>query len=162
SGELLKRVNALRREVWEATHMRTAPDSRLGGGGVAPGSERVYRYLIQDGQPRSAGEVASGRGLPARTAPAALRAPDPQALVSRSPTRPPRYVASPPELALEPLLARRREELAEIRLFARELQGTFSRAVSSDAVADLVEIVAGRDRVVRYFVHLMRSTRSSF
>ncbi len=147
--------------------MRTAPDSpsrepNLGGVGVGPVAERVYRHLVHDGCARTADEVATALHLPPRTAVTVLRGLDRQALVTRTSVRPVRFSASPPELALEPLLAHRREELAEIRLVARELQGAFSRAVMGARVSELVEAVVGRERVRQYYLHLVQGTRTEF
>jgi DNA-binding CsgD family transcriptional regulator/predicted DNA-binding transcriptional regulator len=133
----------------------------LAGVGVGPLHERVYRYLVRIGRAGSAADVAAELGLAPRTSGAVLRALERQALVSRTGTRPPGYLASPPELALEPLLAQRREELARIRLYARELQGTFSQAAGGRA-SDLVEVVIGRDRVMRYYLHLVQGARAGF
>jgi len=133
----------------------------LGGLGVGPVHEQVYRYLVRVGRARTAAEVAAELALAPRTSGAVLRALERQALVTRTAIRPPSYLASPPELALEPLLAQRREELARIRLYARELQGTFRQAVGSRS-SDLVEVVVGRERVLRYYLHLVQGARARF
>jgi hypothetical protein len=42
------------------------------------------------------------------------------------------YLASPPEVALDSLVALRTDELAQVRVFAEELQGEFRRAAAGD------------------------------
>src|SRR6185503_16673216 len=113
--------------------------SRLGAIGVDPLHERVYRYLVRAGQSRTPGDVAVHLGMSARAATSVLRKLEGQALIIKVDSRPPGYVVSPPELALESLVARRGEELAQVRLFAKELQSTFHRVGESSSAHDLIE-----------------------
>jgi DNA-binding CsgD family transcriptional regulator/DNA-binding Lrp family transcriptional regulator len=136
-------------------------DPRLGAVGVPPPHERVYRHLINEGQSRSAREVADALGLSLRAGRDVLRMLENQGLVTRTPTHPPGYTASPPELALETLVAHRGEELAQIRLFAKELQTEFRDAAENGSAADLIEVIVGRERVMRYYLHLMQNARDS-
>ena len=82
--------------------------SRLGAIGVDPLHERVYRYLVRSGQSRTPGEVAVQFGITTRVATSVLRKLESQALIIKVDTRPPGYVVSPPELALESLVARKK------------------------------------------------------
>src|SRR5215831_3851977 len=123
--------------------MRTGPavsESPLGAVGVGPLHERVYRYLVREGQACSVERIATDLDLSPRSAAGILRALQRQALVDRSDTRPPGYAATPPELALEPLLARQRDDLARFRSYARELQRTFSRAAANHHAGELIEV----------------------
>ncbi len=137
----------------------TSPGPRLGAIGVDPLPERAYEYLVRSGRGRTLSEISAELGVSARIGRQVLRELQARALAVCTPTRPPAYTANPPELALETLVARRGEELAQIRVFARELQGTFSRAAASGAAADLLEVVVGREQVTRYYLQLVRSAR---
>jgi DNA-binding CsgD family transcriptional regulator/sugar-specific transcriptional regulator TrmB len=136
--------------------------SRLSAIGVDPLHERVYRYLVREGRSRAPGDVAVQLGLSMRVATSVLRKLESQALIIKVDSRPPGYVVSPPELALESLVARRGEELAQVRLLAKELQSTFHRAVESSSAYDLVEVIVGRDQLMRYYLHLVQGARVQF
>jgi DNA-binding CsgD family transcriptional regulator len=136
--------------------------SRLSAIGVDPLHERVYRYLVHAGQSQTPGDVAVQLGMSTRVATSILRKLESQALIIKVDARPPGYVVSPPELALESLVARQGEELAQVRLFAKELQGTFHRAVESSSANDLVEVIVGRDQLMRYYLHLVQGARTQF
>ena len=132
---------------------------RLGTVGVNPMRERIYRHLLQQGQARTASEVADATGTTHRASREILHALEGQGLVTRSATNPPSYTASPPELALEALIAQRDKELAQVRLFAKELQVEFREAAEHSGAADLVEVVVGRERVVRHYLHLFGAAK---
>jgi DNA-binding CsgD family transcriptional regulator len=136
--------------------------SPLGTVGIGPLPERVYRYLVREGHARTVEQVAIDLDLSPRTVAGILRALEGKALVERCDSRPPRYAASPPELALEPLLARQRDEVARFRSYARELQRTFSRAAASHHAGELVEVVVGPDRILAYQAHLFHNVRLRF
>jgi DNA-binding CsgD family transcriptional regulator/sugar-specific transcriptional regulator TrmB len=133
---------------------------RLGAVGVNPTHEQVYLHLIQEGQSRTVREVAGAVGATARVSREVLRALEVQGLVTRTATNPVSYCASPPELALETLVAQRDEELARIRLFAKELQTEFRESTESGGAADLIEVIVGQERVVRYYLHLMQGAKT--
>ncbi|GIH15878.1 helix-turn-helix transcriptional regulator [Rugosimonospora africana] len=138
------------------------PSNQLGAVGVSPPHEQVYRYLIRAGHSHTVREVAEALGLSVRAARDLLRVLEDQALVTRVPTRPPGYSPSPPELALETLVTRRSEELAQIRLFAKELQGEFREAAEDGSAADLIEVIVGREQSMRYFMHLVHTAKFQF
>lgn len=137
-------------------------NNRLGAVGLGPPHEQAYRYLIREGQSRSVRQVASGLGVSPRVARDLLRALEYQALVTRIPTRPHGYSASPPQLALESLVNQRHEELAQIRLFAEELQSEFRKTSESSSAADLVEVIVGREQIMRYYTHLVQTVKVQF
>jgi DNA-binding NarL/FixJ family response regulator len=137
-------------------------NNQLNAIGVAPPHEQAYRYLIREGRGRSAPQVASGLGVSLRVARDLLRFLESQALVTRIPGRPPSYSASPPELALESLVSQHSEKLALIRLLAKELQREFRDAAESSSVADLVEVIIGREQIMRYYMHLVQTVKHQF
>ena len=136
-------------------------DSPLGSVGVGPQQERVYRYLVREGRSRSVEQVAADLDLSPRAATGILRSLRRQALVDRSGSRPAGYIASPPELALEPLLARQRDDLARTRVYARELQRVFSQAAANHG-GGLMEVVVGPERVLAYLNHQFHAVQVRF
>ena len=78
-----------------------APDSAAIG--VDPVHERVYRYLVRRVGRSPATSWSQNSACPPASPPAVLRKLEGQALVTRTEARPPGYVVSPPELALESL-----------------------------------------------------------
>lgn len=65
----------------------------------------------------------------------------------------PQLIAAPPDIALEVLVLRRREELEEVRLLAAELMG-FYRPGGAQRSEELVEIVQGSDAILQRFEQL--------
>jgi DNA-binding CsgD family transcriptional regulator/DNA-binding Lrp family transcriptional regulator len=135
---------------------------RLGEVGIGPLHERIYRYLIGEGGSRSVREIGEALGVSVQAGRSALRALEDNGLVTRTPTTPRGYLASPPELALDTLVGRRTDELAQVRRFAKELQEEFRLAAGEGSAADLVEVIVGRQWVVRYYLHLVQTAKHDF
>ena len=68
-------------------------------------------------------------------------------------------VAAPPDVALEVLVLRRREELEEVRRLASELMD-FYRPGGAQRSEELVEIVQGNDAILQRFAQLQDSATS--
>jgi DNA-binding CsgD family transcriptional regulator len=68
----------------------------------------------------------------------------------------PQLVAAPPDVALEVLVLRRREELEEVRRLASELMD-FYRPGSAQRSEELVEIIQGPDAILQRFEQLQGS-----
>jgi DNA-binding CsgD family transcriptional regulator/DNA-binding Lrp family transcriptional regulator len=134
--------------------------ARLGALGVPPVQEQVYLFLVREGRGRTAKEVADALRLSAHAVRDALRALENDGLITRSLTHPSGYAAGPPELTLDALANRRTEELAQIRQYAKELQSEFREAEQRGSAAGLVEVVAGREQVMRYYLTLLRTAVS--
>jgi DNA-binding CsgD family transcriptional regulator/DNA-binding Lrp family transcriptional regulator len=139
------------------------PSFRLGEVGIGPVHERIYRYLIREGRSRSAREIGDALGISVQAGRTALRALEDDGLVTRTPTTPRGYLASPPELALDTLVSRRTDELAQVRMFAKDLQDEFRLAAAGGgSAADLVEVIVGQEWVMRYYLHLVENAKHDF
>jgi DNA-binding CsgD family transcriptional regulator len=122
--------------------------------------EQVYLHLVCSGGSQTAREVADALGLSPQLARNLLEDLDRSALIITTLTKPHGYMASPPEIALESLINRQAERLAQVRLFAKELQSEYREAAAEGGSAgDLVEVVVGRERVVRYFAQLIENAK---
>ncbi|MGH6654411.1 MAG: helix-turn-helix transcriptional regulator [Actinocrinis sp.] len=138
-------------------HSGMQSGTRLGALGVPPAQEQVYLHLVREGRGRTVKEVAEALHLSPRIARDLLRALEGNGLVSRTLTRPYGYAPGPPELTLEMLANRRTEELAQIRQYAKELQGEFREAAQRGGAAGLVEAIVGPEELMRYYLTLMRN-----
>jgi DNA-binding CsgD family transcriptional regulator/sugar-specific transcriptional regulator TrmB len=133
------------------------PVAGLGSLGIDPPSERAYRYLVRQRQGRTTTEIAAALGWTVRATREAVRALERAEMATRVPGSPPVYTACPPELALETMLHRRSEELARVQSLVRELQDEFRGTLT--ATAGIVEVVEGREQLMRYLMHLIETTK---
>jgi DNA-binding CsgD family transcriptional regulator/sugar-specific transcriptional regulator TrmB len=126
--------------------------------GLSALDERLYEAII-DHRGLPLVELAQTSGLSERQAARSVRVLEANGLVSRSPTRPPRFLAAPPELAIKVLVLRHQEELERTRLAVRHFDDRFRRASSTSAV-EVVEILVGREaqvqRVKQLFTHVQK------
>lgn len=137
------------------------PDTRfdLAALGIGPLAERVYLYLIDEGEGRSADAVAGRLGMDVPPVRIALEQLERRLLITRSAAPVPHYTARPPEPALESLVSRFGDELAQIRLYARDLQGRFREVGGRSGPSDMLEVVVGRREVLRHYAHLLESAK---
>ena len=130
----------------------------LGPLGIDPAHERVYRYLVRQGRDRTTTEIAAALGWTVRAARDAVRALERAEMITRVPGGRRSYTAYPPELALETLLHRRGAELARVRLLASELQDEFRGALTTHGGTGIVEVIEGREQLMRCLMHLIETT----
>ena len=108
--------------------------------GLSPDEERVYRFLVaRPDEPASALPVAAG--LPRHQLQAVVAALERKGLVTRTASRPVRFVAAPPESGLEVLLLQRFQELERARANVAHLADEYRRSAARQTNRDLVEIV---------------------
>ena len=127
--------------------------------GIEPLLERAYRLLLERGA-CTVNEVAAGLELPVPQAQALLAQAEAKALASHSPERPPRYIAVPPELAIEALIGQRQGLLEQARASIadlRQLAGSAARQADRD---NLVEVIAGRAALGPILQQLLRTVQS--
>lgn len=105
-------------------------------------------------------ELSRATGVSRPGAGQALAVLESMGLVSRSPTRPPRFTAEAPDAAVEVLILRRQEELERARLAAAQLAAHYRERARSSNPADLVEIVIRRDVIAQRYGQLQASARS--
>lgn len=126
--------------------------------GLGPVESDVYLQLLCHAH----GEVAQiakelGIGAPrVRTALGRLTA---AGLANRLIGRPVRWVAAPPEVALDALVLHRHQELDGLRAHAREL-AVRAKAREGSAPADLIEVLDGAEPVLRALSRLELGARS--
>lgn len=125
--------------------------------GVLPDDEIVYRRLLSRGQ-CEIGELAEGVGRADDEVLASLTRLEELGLVSRIPGRPVRLRAARPDVAVDVLVSRRREELDRTRLAAHELLAEMS-ADERHRPEDIVEVIIGREAIATRFEQLLTSTR---
>ncbi|MGH3681663.1 MAG: helix-turn-helix domain-containing protein [Natronosporangium sp.] len=130
----------------------------LDAAGLAPTEEAVYRALVVT---RSA-SVTDLRdrvgGKPAQVNQALDRL-EALGLVSRTPGRRHRYVAAPPDVAIEPLLLAQQLRLEQVRAQAATMMDSYRSARRGRGTAELVEVVVGLAAIGQRFEQLQRSAR---
>jgi sugar-specific transcriptional regulator TrmB len=75
------------------------------------------------------------------------------------PERPPRYLPTPPDVALEALMARKQNELQRARLSAQRWHAKMQEAKHPRIQEPLIEIIAGRDAIAHIFDQIQRAAQ---
>lgn len=123
--------------------------------GVDVDAESVYRILLRN--PRSTvSELATLAGRSPRWTRSSASTLESLGLVSRLPGRPARLVATPPDTAVEVLVARQETEIAAIRLAATALAADLP-AEHHHRPEDQLRIVVGREAVAAQFLQLQQA-----
>ncbi|UMG93791.1 helix-turn-helix domain-containing protein [Nocardioides sp. TF02-7] len=125
--------------------------------GVRPVEEAVYRALLARTAAAPA-ELTGPSGQPEPDVAASLAALEELGLVTRVPGARGRFRAVRPDVAVDVLAARRREELTRAQAAARELVAVMP-AEERHRPEDIVEVVAGRDAIAARFEQLLAATR---
>lgn len=135
--------------------------SSLEAVGINPSEERLYEVLLEHpGAPVSA--IATATGLSRSTVSAVLRSLEHKGIVTHTPDRQPRYFPTPPDVALEMLIAERQEALQRVRLAVSRFQEKARRGRDgrhADERATLIQIVRGREAQAAVFNHIQRAAR---
>ncbi|HEX7745484.1 MAG TPA: LuxR C-terminal-related transcriptional regulator [Micromonosporaceae bacterium] len=138
--------------------------------GLSPSDERLYERLVY-GNALTVAELAagpaadplgagSGRGpLAAVDVTAALHRLQRLGLASPLPADPARWAASPPGTALETLIGERTRQLAEAARYVATLDARFNHAARRGHAPDLVEVIHGREAILRRATELQRAVR---
>jgi sugar-specific transcriptional regulator TrmB/DNA-binding CsgD family transcriptional regulator len=121
----------------------------------------VYRELIAAASVTAA-ELTRTLGLPEDVVMSALTTLEAQGLASRTVTRPPRFVASPPDIAVDALLLRRQAELSDARAELGELVKIYRSGRRTRSIDELIEVVSGAEALAERVGHLQRAARVSF
>jgi sugar-specific transcriptional regulator TrmB len=125
--------------------------------GLDEDEERVYKVLLQR-PATSIQALTSDLRLTRRQVQGALAALGDKGLVSAMPGRPARYMPAAPEVAVEPLIHRRQEELERVRLAASELSRTFRSAAQAVSPVEVVQVISGQEAVVQHFLQLQHAS----
>lgn len=114
--------------------------------GLSPSEESLYTVLIHS--PRSTvAELATYGSVSSQQATRDVHRLVQQGLANRLPGRQARYIAVAPDIAIEPLLAKREDELRRARLISSDLMNAFHEASRQDHPAELVEIITGQGNI---------------
>lgn len=121
--------------------------------GLDEAQESAYRALVWVGA-ADVPDLARRLTLGEHETERALRRLEQHGLAARSSSRPGRWVAAPPGVALGALLTRQRHELEKAELAAALLAEEYRAAATEPAVHDLVEVVTGAAGIARRFLQL--------
>jgi DNA-binding CsgD family transcriptional regulator len=114
--------------------------------GLSVSEEDLYTVLIHS--PRSTvAELAAYGSVSSQQATRDLQKLVRQGLANRLPGKQARYIAVAPDIAVEPLLAKREDELRRARLATSDLMKAFHEASRQDHPAELVEIITGEGNI---------------
>lgn len=127
----------------------------LEGLGVTVAEETAYRALLRHG-PATLSELAAETGSSAAAIRRMLPRLEDLGLFSRVAGRPLRVVATPPNVAIDILVARRQEEITHSRA-AAALLATEVAERSGPHPEEVLEVVTGRDAVARRYLQLERN-----
>ncbi|WP_116946798.1 helix-turn-helix transcriptional regulator [Jiangella endophytica] len=127
----------------------------LEAAGVTAVEEQVYGALV-DWPADTAAAIATLLGLSFDETTAVLASLEAKGLMSRTADRTPRFLATPPDIAIEPLILQRQAELQETRRAVDELLRRYRASRRPREAAELVEVVVGRPAVAQRFQQLQR------
>ncbi len=134
----------------------------LEGVGISAVEEALYLALV-DHPVSSDEELAELVGLSTDDVAATAASLGARGLVTRSATRPARYVAAPAPVAVEVLILQRQEELERARLAAAWIGDRQRRArpqvTDGPPLDEIVEVVIGRDAIGQRHQQLQRTAR---
>jgi sugar-specific transcriptional regulator TrmB/DNA-binding CsgD family transcriptional regulator len=130
----------------------------LESAGVNAVEEQVYTALV-DAPSDTANAIASQLGLSLDETAAVLAALEAKGLLSRTADRVPRYVANPPDIAIEPLILQRQAALQESRRAVDELLRRYRASRKPREAGELVEVVVGKQAVAQRFQQLQRRAK---
>ena len=127
--------------------------------GIPEPEERVYEVLLERDS-GTADEIAHDLGWSVRKVRPLLKSLEVKGLATHAPERIPRYLPTPPDIAVEALVLRRQEEIQRARLAALRLQERATHARKARAVeTPVVEIVSGREAQGRVFEQMQRTAQ---
>jgi DNA-binding IclR family transcriptional regulator len=127
--------------------------------GLTQVDQQVYEVLVEHG-PLTAADLRAELDLTPQRLRRVLKRLRDKGMVTRSPGRPERFGAVPPDVALGALFLERESELKRARLFADHLHDRHIESVARRHPAELVEVVHGAEAISRRVEQVMRSARS--
>ncbi len=125
---------------------------------VSEDEERIYRWLILHSD-INAEQAAKDLGLTPAKARRLLEQVETKGLVTRSRERPYRYAAVPPDIAVEALIAQRKEDLQQAQAFARALQQEQQIARQRKGQEQVVELITNPEVERKVFDQIQRRAR---
>lgn len=125
--------------------------------GVDEAAERIYRYLL-DRPASTLPDVAGDLALAGSRLRRAIATLEDLGLVSAAPTRPRRYTAASPQVALEALVHHQLERLSAVRAAAEQLQERFHATVGARAF-EAVELLTGPEAIGKHFTQMEQTAQ---
>ena len=125
--------------------------------GLAPQDSAVYAHLLAEGR-ADLNAIARALGLSSARVRRSVRQLADAGLVNRLVGRPVRYVAAPPDVALDALALHRQHALDQLRAEARDL-AVRGRHSEHRPPSDLVELIEGGDAVLHTLSQLELGAR---
>jgi len=126
--------------------------------GIDELEERTYRTLLTRGM-ATAKEIAHALALTPRKAQQLLDDIESKGLASHSPERPRRYIAVPPELAIEALVGQRQVVLERARSTIPELKKQAASAASAKAPEQAVEVITSHAALGQILARLRQTVQ---
>ncbi|HEY0199321.1 MAG TPA: helix-turn-helix domain-containing protein [Rhodanobacter sp.] len=123
--------------------------------GISEMEERTYRTLLSH-RMATAEDIANLLSLPLAQVQPLLDSIEVKGLATHSPERPPRYIASPPELAVEALVSQRQAVLERARLTIPELKEQVSSASTHDR-EQIVEVITSPSALGQVLLQLRQT-----
>jgi sugar-specific transcriptional regulator TrmB len=145
-----------REQVMNEVPTRARPLEALG---IPDIEERAYCVLLNHHM-ATVGEVASWLSLPTRKTQQLLDSIESKGLVTHSPERPPRYIAAPPEFAVEALISQRQAVLERVRLGIPDLKRRAASTAENHEREQIVEIITSRAAVGRIYVQMVQTIQN--
>jgi sugar-specific transcriptional regulator TrmB len=117
--------------------------------------QKAYEFLLAN-PGSTAANLARKTRWPARRAGLVLKSLEGKGMANSLPERTPRYLPTPPEVALDLLTTRKQEELQRARVIAARWQSKVRRTSFEEQP---IEIITGREAISHMFQHLHRTAR---
>lgn len=154
-----RRRNASRNPQTAATPRAGAEGQRaLEALGINDLEERTYKALLGDGM-ATAKEIAQELGLSAHKTQQLLDGIEAKGLASHSPEQPRRYIAVPPELAIEALIGQRQVILERARSTIPELKRQAAASTRAKAPEQPVELITSRAAIGQILMQLRQTVQ---
>lgn len=132
-----------------------ADDLTLTALGLSPREELAYRALVRR-RLGSPADLSRDIGSTVAQARAALEQLEAKGFVSRMPGRRVRFVAAPPEVAVEAAIYRQLEGIERARHSALRLTEEFRSGSRAEGPVEVVEVVVGREAVIQRWAQLQQ------
>lgn len=127
--------------------------------GIEELEERAYRTLLAH-RMVTVEDIAGILSLPPRKVQRVLDSIEGKGLATHSPERPRRYIATPPELAIEALVSQRQAVLERVRLTIPELREQASNSTGPHDREQVVEVITNRAALGQILSQLRQTIQS--
>ncbi|HEY0199318.1 MAG TPA: helix-turn-helix domain-containing protein [Rhodanobacter sp.] len=140
-------------------HNQTGAPRPLEALGISEMEERTYRALLAN-RMATADDIANLISLPLQQTQQLLDYIEIKGMATHSPERPPRYIAAPPELAVEALASRRQADIERARLTIPELKEQAGSAAEPTNREQIVEVITNRAALGQILMQLHQTLQT--